>query len=103
MRKSMATAKRKAGITKRVTPHLLRQGFASHLLESGVDLRTIRTLLGHAKVTTTEIYTHVSSKMLSNAIKALENIYGTIKAQMAQKLENKNMVTHCFYGAPGPT
>ena len=94
MRGAIRAACRQAGITKKVTPHLLRHGFATHLLEMGVDLRTIQTLLGHAKVTTTQIYTHVTDSQLSKAIVSLENTYGTIKAQWAQKSESEKHVTH---------
>jgi len=70
-------AVKKAGIRKHVTVHSLRHAFATHLLESGVDLRYIQELLGHASSKTTEIYTHVSKKSLGKIVSPLDMAFHT--------------------------
>jgi len=74
LQKAVKSAARKAGLSKRVSCHTLRHSFATHLLENGVNIRTVQELLGHADVKTTEIYTHVMRKDLGTVVSPLDQL-----------------------------
>jgi len=77
MRSRLAKAGQGAGLDTRVTPHMLRHTAATQLIERGVDIRYIQRLLGHASLTTTEIYTHVSDRALSRVVSNAD-VLGTV-------------------------
>ena len=74
IQKLIRTTAKTAGIQKRVTPHTLRHSFATHLLDSGQDIRMIQELLGHSNLQTTQIYTHVSSESKKRVKSPLDNL-----------------------------
>lgn len=74
IQKIVKKVKDKAGISKKVTPHTLRHSFATHLLEAGTDIRLIQTLLGHASLNTTQLYTHVSGEQLKRIQNPLDSL-----------------------------
>jgi site-specific recombinase XerD len=81
MRSRLAKAARDAGLSARVTPHMLRHTAATQLIEAGVDIRYIQRLLGHASLSTTEIYTHVSDQALKRVVSDADVLKRLVQAR----------------------
>ena len=77
-----------AGIRKNVSPHTFRHSFATHLIEAGADLRAVQEMLGHAQITTTEIYTHLDKKYLENQVSSYHPRSLEAANQILKKPEN---------------
>jgi len=74
LRKILASAREKADIEKHLSTHVFRHSFATHMLEDGINIRTVQTLLGHKDIKTTEVYTHVMNNRISGIKSPLETL-----------------------------
>ena len=86
--RALARAVKRAGLTKKVTAHTLRHSFATHLLESGIDIRRVQELLGHADVSTTMIYTHVLKGAAAGVPSPLDSLGPSIDPHCSEPLSD---------------
>lgn len=78
LRRAFHDARDRVGLGKNVTPHSLRHGFATYLLQEGVDVRIVQMLLGHARIASTEIYTHLTTPMRDDLRQRLDAMFGDL-------------------------
>jgi site-specific recombinase XerD len=81
LRQAFNQARDTLGMAKAIKPHSLRHGFATHLLENGVDIRIVQILLGHASLRSTEIYTHLTKPMCENLRHQLDRMFADLFTQ----------------------
>lgn len=74
IQKIICGLRKRSGVSKKITPHTLRHSFATHLLEQGTDIRMIQALLGHASLSTTQVYTHISADQIKKVQNPFDNL-----------------------------
>jgi site-specific recombinase XerD len=87
VQRAVSQARAQAGIARRVSPHVFRHCFATHLLERGIDIRTVQQLLGHKHLETTMIYTHVMEKGTANTPSPLDWLDSLTPAEITAAAE----------------
>lgn len=106
LQKAMEAARRSAGIQKDISPHTLRHCYATHLLESGTDLRTVQALLGHSDISTTTIYTHVQRKLVPQTGSPLDRIAsvrrGGLRRRRKEELRQEAATVEVNESSPVP-